>query len=71
MPSAARHGEPNRAGILILRVWLEASGALRIRLVSRTDVEAADLDTASAATAEETLAYVRAWLERFATPGLP
>ena len=70
MLSAARHGEPNRAGILILRVWLEASGALRIRMVSRTDVEAADLETASA-TVEETLAYVRAWLERFATSGLP
>jgi hypothetical protein len=66
MLSAVRHSEPGRAGVLILRVWVEASGALRIRLVGRTDLETGDLDTASASTPEEALAYVRAWLERFA-----
>jgi len=66
MLSAARNAEPGRAGVLILRVWLEASGAPRIRMIGRIDVEADDLDAASAATTEEALVYVRAWLERFA-----
>jgi hypothetical protein len=71
MLSAARHTEPGRAGVLLLRVWLEASGALRIRMIGRIDVEADDFDAASAATTEEALAYVRAWLERFAASGGP
>jgi hypothetical protein len=70
MLSATRHSEPSRAGVLILRVWMEGSGGdqqLRIRMVGRPDLERDAKDTASASTIEETLAYVRGWLERFAS----
>ena len=69
MLSAARHSEPSRAGVLILRVWVEGSGGdqqLRIRMVGRPDLERDGQDTASASTIEATLAYVRDWLEDFA-----
>jgi hypothetical protein len=69
MLSASRHSEPGRAGVLILRVWLEGSGAdrrLRVRMVGRLDLDREAQDTASASTIDETLAYVRDWLERFA-----
>jgi hypothetical protein len=72
MRSAAQHGEPGRAGVLILRVWLEVSGGdrrLRVRMVGRPDLDREVQDTASASTTEETVAYVRAWLERFAASG--
>ena len=70
MLSAARHSESSRAGVLILRVWVEGSGSdqqLRIRIVGRPDLERDAQDTASASTIEATLAYVRDWLELFAT----
>jgi hypothetical protein len=69
MLSAARRSEPSRAGVLILRVWVEGSGGdqqLRIRMVGRPDLERDAQDTASASTIEATLAYVRNWLELFA-----
>ena len=72
MLSAARHSEPGRAGALILRVWLEGSGAdprLRVRMIGRPDLDRDTQDTASASTIEETLAYVRDWLERFTVSG--
>lgn len=72
MLSAARHGEPGRAGALILRVWLEGGGAdpqLRVRMIGRRDVDRDAQDTASASTVEEAVAYVRDWLERFLISG--
>jgi hypothetical protein len=73
MFSAARHREPERAGVLILRVWVEGSGGdqqLRIRIIGRPDLERDAQDTASASTIEATLAYVRDWLELFAISAL-
>lgn len=57
--------------MLILRVWLEDRDdpELRVRMVGRPDLEGEDVDTSAAATVEETLAYVRDWLERFAASG--
>ncbi len=72
MLSAERHGEPGVTGVLILRVWLEDSSGdpqLRIRMTGRQDLAQNAEDTASASTIEETLAYVRDWLERFAMSG--
>lgn len=71
MSNHPRHGSGGREGVLILRVWLEDSGdsALRIRIVGRLDLELDDQDTAAAPTIDEALAYVRAWLERFAASG--
>jgi hypothetical protein len=73
MLSAARHIEPTRAGVLILRVWVEGSGGdqqLRIRMVGRPDLGRDAQDTASASTVEATLAYLRDWLELFAISAL-
>lgn len=73
MLSAVRHSEPSRAGVLILRVWVEGSGGdqqLRIRMVGRPNLERDAQDTASASTIEATLAYIREWLELFAISAL-
>jgi hypothetical protein len=66
-----RHGSAGREGALIVRVWLEEPGAstLRIRMTGRLDLDLDYQETAGAATIEEALAYVRAWLERFAAYG--
>lgn len=71
MLSARRYGDSGRAGALILRVWLEGSGGdpqLRVRMIGRPDLDGAQ-DTQAASTIEETLAYVRTWLERFTVSG--
>jgi hypothetical protein len=73
MLSAGRHSEAGVAGVLILRVWMEGSSddpQLRIRMVGRQDLARTAQDTGSASTIEETLAYVRDWLEGFAVSSL-
>jgi hypothetical protein len=55
-----------------MRVWLEGSSAdpqLRVRMIGRPDLGWDAQDTGSASTIEETLAYVRDWLERFTISG--
>lgn len=71
LSAARRHSEPARAGVLILRAWLEdgRAGQLRVRMVGRPDLERDAQDTASASTVEEALDYIRGWLERFAASG--
>jgi hypothetical protein len=71
MPDDPRRGSAGREGALVLRVWLEErnESTLRIRMVGRLDLDLAVQDTAAAATIEEALVYIRAWLERFAAPG--
>jgi hypothetical protein len=72
MLSARRHSDPGPAGALILRVWLEGSSSdpqLRVRMIGRPDLGWDAQDTGSAATIEETLAYIRDWLERFTVSG--
>ena len=68
MSSDPRYGSAEREGTLILRVWREDPGAstLRIRMIGQLDLGVDDQDTAAAATVEQAVAYVRAWLERFA-----
>jgi hypothetical protein len=66
------YGHSRRAGALILRVWLEGGGddpQLRVRMIGRSDLDWDAQDTQAAATIEETLAYVRTWLERFTVSG--
>lgn len=60
-----------RAGALIVRVWLEESAdpKLRIRMVGRLDLEADEQVTAVAGDIDEMLGHIRGWLERFADPG--
>jgi hypothetical protein len=72
MLNAPWPGDPGRAGVLIMRVWLEDSGAgprFRVRMIGRLDLDRDAQDNASALTVEEAVAYVRDWLERFALPG--
>ena len=72
MLSARRHSNPGRAGALILRVWLEGGSGdpqLRVRMIGRPDLDRDAQDTGSASTIEDTLAYVRDWLERFTVSG--
>lgn len=59
---------PEKAGALIVRVWLEESGdpKLRIRMVGRLDLDTDDQVTAVAADIDEMLGHIRGWLERFA-----
>jgi hypothetical protein len=74
MLSVRRHRTPGRAGVLILRVWLEGGSSdpqLRVRMIGRPDLDWNAQDTGSASTIEETLAYVRSWLERFVVSGQP
>jgi hypothetical protein len=68
MLSAHRHSDQGKAGVLILRVWFEdsrASPQLRIRMISRADLDQNAQDSKSASTTEEALAYVRDWLDAF------
>jgi hypothetical protein len=62
---------PEKAGALIIRVWLEEAGdpKLRIRMVGRLDLEADDQVTAVAADIDGMLAHIRDWLERFVGSG--
>jgi len=72
MLSARRYSHPARAGALILRVWLEGGSddpQLRVRMIGRPDLDWDAQDTEAASTIEETLAYVRIWLERFTVSG--
>jgi hypothetical protein len=60
--------QAGRAGVLILRVWLEEGGdsRLRIRLVGSPNLDDHDdYDAVAASSVEDALAYVRHWLERF------
>ena len=55
-----------------MRVWLEGSSGdpqLRVRMLGQPDLDRHSQDTGSASTIEETLAYVRDWLERFTISG--
>jgi len=71
MSTDPRNGSAGREGALILRVWLEErdDSALRIRMIGRLDLDSDDEDSAAAATIEEALAHIRAWLVRFAASG--
>jgi hypothetical protein len=66
--STGRQSEPDRTGVILIRVWLEGGCGepqLRIRIVSRRNLAADAHATASASTIEEALVYIRDWLERF------
>jgi hypothetical protein len=68
MPSRLDTPEPEKAGVLVLRAWLEGTPGhpqLRVRLVSRDDVTRDVEDTAASSTVEDALAFVRDWLTRF------
>ncbi len=61
-------GEPDRIGVLVIRAWLEdggVSGDLRARITETLDVSAPSPVESVAASEEEIVAIVVAWLRAF------
>jgi hypothetical protein len=61
-------GEPDRIGVLVIRAWLEESGVpgdLRARITKTLDVSAPAPVEAVAASEDEVVAIVAAWLRAF------
>lgn len=53
-----------RAGVIVVRAWLESDGRMRARITA-TDLSRAGENVSSAEGIEEIAGLVRAWLERF------
>lgn len=69
MLGTERHNQPEATGVLIIRVWQEGSRSnpqLRVRIVGQQSLARKGQDTVTAATIEDTLAYICDWLQRFA-----
>ena len=61
-------GPTERAGVLVLRVWVEDSGAgLRARITEISDLESGEETSRVAASLDEIVAIVREWVEQFAS----
>ena len=62
-------GEPDRIGVLVIRAWLEEEegvpGGLRARITETLDVAAPSPVEAVAASEEQIVAIVVAWLRAF------
>jgi 5-carboxymethyl-2-hydroxymuconate isomerase len=57
---------PERAGLLVVRVWLEAdSRQPRARIISRIDVADGREITRTASSVDEVCALVRDWMTEF------
>ncbi|MFC5175322.1 hypothetical protein [Nocardioides taihuensis] len=54
--------------LLVLRLWTEQDGQLRVRISATRDVGGRDVVTSYAATRAEVLATVGAWLDSLVTP---
>lgn len=54
-----------RAGVIVVRAWLESDGRVRAR-VTATDLSTAQESVSTAEGIEEVVKLVHAWLERFA-----
>lgn len=56
-----------RAGVMIVRVWIEggSGNGLRARLTESTDLASREQETYAAASVDEVVELVRAWVERF------
>ena len=61
---------PDRTGILIVRLWIEATAdqGLRARITQTLDAAGQGQETASAATPEDIYSVVRTWVETFVHP---
>jgi hypothetical protein len=54
-----------RAGVIVIRAWLESDGRVRAR-VTATDLSVPEETVSSAEGSEEIVGLVRGWLDRFA-----
>lgn len=57
-----------RAGVIVVRVWLESDGRLRARVTATDLAKPADEDASAAEGIDEIVELVRGRLERFARP---
>ncbi len=57
-----------RTAVLVIRLWLE-DGAVRARITRTLDVSAREAVESAAASQEEIVATVRAWLLEFVEDG--
>lgn len=64
MSNAAEGAE----GLLVLHLWTEDDGALRVRITSSRQVGGADATTSYAASPAEVLRFVQDWLDALVTP---
>jgi hypothetical protein len=53
---------------MVLRLWIEESGALRVRITASRQVGGTDAVTSYAAAPAEVLGIVQDWLDAFVTP---
>ena len=60
--------DPERAGVMIIRIWLELEHehGLRARLTESRDLASREQMTHAAASVDEIVQLVHAWAERFA-----
>jgi 5-carboxymethyl-2-hydroxymuconate isomerase len=57
---------PERAGVLVVRVWLEAdSGQPRARIIARIDIADGRETIRTASSVDEVCALVREWMTEF------
>jgi hypothetical protein len=57
---------PERAGVLVIRVWLEAgSERPRVRIIARVNVTEGRETTHAASSVDEVCALVRDWMTEF------
>ena len=56
------------AGLMVLRLWTEPGGRLRVRITASPGLDAAGTVTTYAASPAEILAQVEDWLDHAVTP---
>ena len=56
---------PERAGVIVIRVWVEDASEVRARITASTDLFSGEQTVAVAQGAEDILAVVRSWLDAF------
>jgi hypothetical protein len=54
---------------MVLRLWIEPGGGIRVRVTRTTDVESGQSTTTYATAFSEVIALVQAWLDEAAAPG--
>ena len=61
--------EPNRTGLLIVRLWIEAAETgFRARITQTLDSSRADQGMSMASSPEEVYAVVQRWVQGFVNP---
>lgn len=66
-----KRSSPDRSGVLIVRLWIEANHqqGLRARITQTLDTMTGEESVAVGASADDICAVVKQWVEDFARPG--